>query len=91
MLKEANVETTPKPRIYRIILSNFNLSQTTPPSLRTLKSQINVLVGINILVGKFVKTNKRTGWNKRTVGKIDPKYCLIIPILFVNFLLSLEV
>ena len=42
-------------------------------------------------MGKFVKTNKRTGWNKRTVGKIEPKYCLIIPILFVNFLLSLEV
>ena len=57
----------------------------------TLESGIDVLVGINVLVGKFVKTNKRTGWNKRTVGKIEPKYCLIIPILFVNFLLSLEV
>ena len=48
-------------------------------------------MGINVLVGKFVKINKRTGWNKRTGGKIEPKYCLIIPILLVNFQLSFEV
>ena len=46
---------------------------------------------INVLVGKFVKINKRTGWNKRSGGKIEPKYCLIIPILLVNFQLSFEV
>ena len=58
--------------------------------LCTLKSGINVLVGINIPVGKFLKINKCTGWNKRTGGKIEPKYCLIILILLVNFLLSFE-
>ena len=49
-----------------------------------------VVVGINVLVGKFVTINKRTGWNKRSGGKIEPKYCLIILILLVNFLLSFE-
>ena len=51
----------------------------------------NLRSGINILVGIFLKTNKCTGWNNRTCGKIELKYCLIIPILVVNFLLSLEI
>ena len=58
--------------------------------LYSLEIPINILVGINVLVGIFVKINKRTGWNKRTGGKIEPKYCLIILILLVNFLLSFE-
>ena len=57
----------------------------------TLESGIVVPVGIIVLVGIFVKINKRTGWNKHTGWKIQPKYCLIIPILLVNFLKSFEV
>ena len=61
-----------------------------PEKTSTLLSVSTLKSGINVLVGKFVKINKRTGWNKRTGGKIEPKYCLIILILLVNFLLSFE-